>query len=126
VQSRIFNKRFIVVSVFLVFFLTLLFIRCFYLQIFQFGRFSKLAKVQQSDTIILEPHRGRIFDANGNVLAANLAVESVYAEPHRIEDFSETAKALCETLDLQEDFVVNRLNQRKFFVWIKRKVEKKK
>lgn len=121
-QSRVFNKRLAAIVVFLFFSLSFLFFRCLYLQVFKFDKFSKLAQNQQSATIILEPQRGKIFDANNNILATNLTVESVYAEPHRIENLDETVTALSGILGLPRDFVAERLKQRKFFVWIKRKI----
>lgn len=121
-QSRVFNKRLLILVVFFFFSLSYLFFRCLYLQLFKFDKFSQLAQGQQSATIILEPQRGRIFDANNNTLATNLIVESVYAEPHRIKNLNETINVLSGILNLPQDFLAERLKQCKFFVWIKRKV----
>ncbi len=123
-QTKVFNKRLVVIFILFFLSLALLFIRCIYLEILKFDKFSQLARIQQSTAVVLEPHRGKIFDINKNILATNLSVKSVYAEPHRIEDFNGTLKALSEILNLEEDFVIERLSQPKFFVWIKRKLSK--
>lgn len=123
-QTKVFNKRLVVIFILFFLSLALLFIRCIYLEILKFDKFSQLARIQQSTTVVLEPHRGKIFDINKNILATNLSVESVYVEPHRIGDFNRTVKALSEILNLEEDFVIGRLSQPKFFVWIKRKLSK--
>ena len=123
-QTKVFNKRLVVVFILFFLSLALLFTRCIYLEIFKFNKFSQLAQNQQSTTVILEPQRGKIFDTNKNILATNLSVESVYAEPHHIEDFNRTVKVLSEILNLEEDFVMERLSRPKFFVWIKRKLPK--
>lgn len=123
-QTRVFNRRFFIVYGCIYFLLLLIFVRCVYLQIFTHRKYSELAREQQSAVLILEPRRGKIFDAKSNILATNLAAASVYAEPHHIQNFNETVNELCEILNLPQDFVAERLKQRKFFVWIKRKISK--
>ncbi|MFH1856244.1 MAG: penicillin-binding protein 2 [Candidatus Omnitrophota bacterium] len=120
-RSKVFNRRFAVVVVLFFFILSFLFLRCMYLQILKFDKFSKLAKTQHSATVILEPVRGQIFDVNNNILAVNLSAESIYAEPHRIEDLDNTAGILSKKLNLSEAFIRERIGQKKFFVWLKRK-----
>jgi cell division protein FtsI/penicillin-binding protein 2 len=122
VQSKVFNKRLFVIIIFLFFSFAFLFIRCINLQILKFSKFSQLAQSQQSTTVILEPQRGKIFDTNMNILATSLAVESVYAEPYAIENLNDVANTLSRILNLEKSFIMERLNQPKFFVWIKRKV----
>ena len=123
-QRGFFSKRLVIIFVVLFSCLTLLFARCLYFQVFQFANFSHLAKNQQSTTIILESQRGKILDSERNILATNLAVESVYAEPHRIKNLNQTVRSLKEILNLEEEFILDRLKQQKYFVWLKRKISK--
>jgi len=69
--------------------------------------------------------RGLIYDRNGVELAVSLEVDSVYAEPSKIEDVDAAAKALSEVLHLPFKDVARRLSTGKHFAWIKRQISHK-
>ncbi len=114
-------------SIFFFFLLLLGFLaaRLVLIQIISFPFYSSVAKDQHTITIPLEPTRGTIFDREMRVLAVNLKVDSVYANPREVADEAAAAKVLVPILGLDEDFVLERLRREKGFVWIKRKVTKK-
>lgn len=107
----------------------LIFLRLFYVQVIDSAfRLSKLAANQHALTIELSPERGRIFDRNLNVLAVSRNVYSVYAVPR---DMTQREKAiamrtLASCLGLKGNYLSERLNKDKLFVWIAREVPDEK
>jgi cell division protein FtsI (penicillin-binding protein 3) len=65
--------------------------------------------------------RADVFDRNGVVLATNLPVSSLYADPKNILDASDAAQKLASALpQLNFDDVLAKLKSDKKFVWIYR------
>ena len=65
--------------------------------------------------------RGTIFDRNGNELATNLVVESVFVVPQEVRDRKYTSKVLASALGQNYDRVYKEVSSKKQFAWIKRK-----
>ena len=65
--------------------------------------------------------RGTIFDRNGNELATNLMVESVFVVPQEVRDRKYTSKVLASALGQNYDRVYKEVSSNKQFAWIKRK-----
>ena len=96
--------------------------RLAFIQIIEFPFYSAIAKDQHTVSIPLEPRRGTIFDRNMRVLAVNLNIDSVFANPREIKDKVHAARSLASCLGLKEGLVRDRLSRDKGFVWIKRKI----
>ena len=125
-KSRSFRNvvkvRLIVVSSLLLLFAVSLIARLANLQITQHK--TLLAKSEK------QPHhgnlktyfgRGTIFDRNGNELATNLVVESVFVVPQEVRDRKYTSKVLASALGQNYDRVYKEVSSNKQFAWIKRK-----
>ena len=70
--------------------------------------------------------RADIVDRNGQLLATSLVAHSLYADPKRIWDPVETARALRTVFpDMDEASLVNKLSSRSRFVWIQRRLTPK-
>ena len=113
---------------YLIFFLliTLLFAllaRLFYLQIFRFDKFSRMASEQHNKVSKVLPRRGTIFDRYMDPLATNLEVASICANPRVIRDKETTAAILSDVLGVDKTVLLNKISRDKAFVWIKRKVD---
>ncbi len=96
--------------------------RLFYIQIAKSEFYSQKACAQHNLTIKLEPQRGTIYDRNMRRLATSLPVYSVYAVAKDIGGKRAVAELLGPILNLDEEFLLERLQRDKSFVWLKRKV----
>ncbi len=93
------------------------------------GRLALLGTVTTDDAIegvardIIQASRPPILDRNGIVLAVDIRVPSLFAEPRRIIDVDEAVHKLRTVLpDLDEAWLRGRLTGDEGFVWIKREV----
>lgn len=114
-----------IVTVGLIFFLGFLLLgaRAFVLHLSDNSKLTRLTKNQYKRRVVVAPKRGNILDRNGETLAIDIRVDSVYATPHRIKDPESLAKNLSKALKLPLKKVQNRLfKKEKKFVWIKRRI----
>jgi len=96
--------------------------RAFQLQVLQGDDFKERAERQHQRVVPLSPQRGTIYDRNGEEMAVSIEVDSIYANPQKIEDAPGTAKALAVALDLPLDKVRRKLQSGNSFQWLKRRV----
>ncbi|MBN2308677.1 MAG: PASTA domain-containing protein [Candidatus Hydrogenedentes bacterium] len=74
----------------------------------------------------LEIERGRIFDADGGILARDRLAPSLWVDPSKVREPEKAAKRLSALLDLDEADVLDKLTRcnaagvKMRFVWIKR------
>ena len=70
--------------------------------------------------------RNEIVDRNGVLLAVDLAIVSLYANPSLLFDPTYTTNKLCEIFpDLKKDDLLKSLKSKKSFAWIKRNITPK-
>ena len=100
--------------------------KLFYLQVIQRSELVSRSERQYVRTVKIFYDRGKIFDRNGNEMAANLEMESIYVHPGEVSDKNYTARVLSEILGKKFEDTLRKLKSRKSFVWIKRKVEPEK
>jgi len=91
----------------------------------ELGLFEAVAEPPLASRDDLAPAltRADIVDRNGEILATNLEVQSLYADPVRVLDPEAAAAALVQVLpELSEAQLLARLESNRRFVWIKRKL----
>ncbi len=96
--------------------------RSFYLQVLQHDQLVKLAERQHHRTIPIIPARGGIFDRDGAPLAVSLDMDSLYAEPRRIDDPAATAATLAPLLQLPQQELLKKLDADRSFAWVARQM----
>ena len=96
--------------------------RAFDLQVLQEQQWGERAERQHQKVIPLTPQRGTIFDSNGEELAVSVDVDSIYAEPRKLEDRAVAVKQLAKALGLSAQEIRSRLKGNSNFVWLKRQV----
>lgn len=104
------NRKFKLITLFLVFSLIVVFLA------FQLGKVAlrDFSKIQEN--MISRPE---LYDRNGRLIAGNHFIESVYANPSKIETPKEYARVLVSVFpDLKYEDVLNKLKSGKNFVWI--------
>ena len=80
------DSRIKIVFLILVLLFSFIIFRVFYIQIFDYGKLSKLAQDLWSRDLPIEANRGLILDRNGVVLADNLTTTSLVLIPNQIKD----------------------------------------
>jgi cell division protein FtsI (penicillin-binding protein 3) len=95
--------------------------RLFYLQVIKHDELLSRSERQYASTAKIFYGRGNIYDRNGNALAQNIEVESVYVNPAEILDPERVARILSSTLEMDQGQLLTKISAKKHFVWIKRK-----
>ncbi len=85
-------------------------------------RLRAMAEEQYLREIELPPRRGRILDHNGAELASTADVDSIYCNPRRLPEPREAAHKLARVLGIDQKDLAQKLGQKRFFTWVKRKV----
>ena len=106
----------------------LLMVRLCYIQLVDGKRLSEMAYEQQTLDRVINPKRGTIYDATGQVLAQSSTVETVTVNPGNIkeEDKEKVAKKLSELFDLDYEKTLKKVSKRSSIETIAKKVEKEK
>lgn len=94
------DKRIKIVFLIIITILFLVFIRVFYIQVFEYKKLNKLASSLWSRNLEIEADRGKILDRNGEVLADNLTTSSLVLIPNQIKNKEDTTKKLANILGL--------------------------
>jgi cell division protein FtsI (penicillin-binding protein 3) len=97
--------------------------RLFSLQVLQAEELTARADRQHRKTVTVEGGRGGIYDRQGNPLAINMDVPSVFGVPASLENPSGVARDLARVLHIRADEIERKLKQERSFVWIARKVD---
>ena len=83
--------------------------KLFYIQIIQHDYYSSLANKEHWRDETISPRRGSILDANGNVLAASVVFESLYANTSQITSPEKAARDLAGVINEPVNEVQNKL-----------------
>lgn len=123
------RKRIVWVGIWVIICFCALIMRTAWLQIVRGDELSAAAREQQTSDNIINPQRGLIYDRNMKILANNLSVETISISPKNVrgnskQDAKEIAKNLADILSLDDDEVLEKINKKSNFEYIKRKVEK--
>jgi cell division protein FtsI (penicillin-binding protein 3) len=110
------------VTVFFIAALAVIFARVYQLQVLQQDYLRGIAENGILGTTTLPPKRGVIYDREGHELAISVQTGSVFAHPKQIKDKIKTARSLSRILGEKESLILKRINRKRSFVWIKRRI----
>jgi cell division protein FtsI/penicillin-binding protein 2 len=116
------HVRLLFLAGFVLFWMTAVFGRVAYLQLFLHSEYLTRAARQQRHTIDIYPKRGVIFDRNMHPLAMSVPVQSAFAIPAEIKDRAMAARLLAGALGMPAEEIRANLDSGSPFVWIKRKL----
>ncbi len=97
-------------------------VRLWNIQVVRHSPLKKTAIKQFKQNIYLNPDRGKIYDRNGDELALDINVDSVFAVPSELSNCKRTSRKLAGILGMNELSLERGLRKRSNFVWLKRKV----
>ncbi len=104
------RKRLLIVILSIAFLFCALSVRLFYLQIIKGSWLSGKAAEQWYRDLPLEAPRGKILDTNGEVLADNRNVYTVYVRPRAVRDFDAVSRVLANELALDYSKLYDKLS----------------
>lgn len=111
ISSFVIRKRLIVFLVFGMIVFTVILFRLAYVQLVIGDDITDKAKDLWSRNIPFEPKRGEIKDRNGEVLATNVSMPSVYVVPRQVVDKNKTAADLAKILEADEKKILERIEK---------------
>jgi cell division protein FtsI (penicillin-binding protein 3) len=120
------HVRLLILAGFVLFWMTAIFGRIAYLQLFCHSEYLSRAARQQRHTIDIYPKRGVIFDRNMHPLAMSVPVQSAFAVPAEIKDRELVAHLLSDAVGMPAEEIREKLDSGSTFVWIKRKLPPEK
>ncbi len=119
------DRSLIIFSLFIGAFFVLL-VRLAVVQLLQGDVLRKRAESQGVLSTRLLPWRGTIYDRNGGELAISVSADSIYIRPGEVEKPDEVVSELAEVLGEKPAVIRKKVASSIPFVWVKRKVEKKR
>lgn len=96
--------------------------RAFQLQILSQETLKPLAARQHLKAIQLQPDRGLIMDRNKEKLAISIQMDSVCADPGKIENREAAAATLAPILGVDKKVILKKLTTHKNFCWLARMI----
>jgi cell division protein FtsI (penicillin-binding protein 3) len=115
-------NRLLIVACLTLLWMTAVFGRLGYLQLFRHSEYMARAQRQQQRVIEITPKRGAIYDRNMHPLAMSIPVDSAFAVPSELGDQQLAARLLSGVLGIPREVLGARLESSHSFVWIARKL----
>ncbi len=116
------HVRLLFLAGFVLFWMTAIFGRVAYLQLFCHSEFLTRAMRQQRHTINIYPKRGVIFDRNMQALAMSVPVQSAFVVPAEVKDRAMAARLLSVPLGMSAEEIREKMDSGNSFVWLRRKL----
>lgn len=116
------NWRQNLVFILIILFAAVIIYRLIFIQILNHQYWQALAQGQQKFFETWQGERGEIFFQQGVPLAVNRNFDFVYLSPPEIEKPEETAQILSLILDLNKDFILEKIKKDSYYELIKKKL----
>ena len=94
--------------------------RAYQLQVLQSHKLTGLAERQHQRVVPLVPKRGILYDRKREELAISMDVDSVFAQPGKMENLTGAARKIAPVLGKKPEAVLKKLKEEKPFVWLER------
>ncbi len=125
VSNRLVSRRIVILMFAIILGILGLTARLVYIQLLHNQFFQTKAMNQRLQAIPIDARRGTIFDRNGIPLAMSVSANAIYAVPAQVREKAKSARLVADILDLDYDFVLNRVSKRSSSEWIKKRVSTK-
>ncbi len=117
-----FSRRLMVCGSLVVFGFCMLGVKLSIIQIRDRDRLVAYAERQLRRTLVVRPRRGDVVDVRGRPLAVSINAPSLFANAREVADPWNTSLALKEILGGSTEDYFKKLNGRRRYVWLKRKI----
>ncbi|MCJ7663723.1 MAG: hypothetical protein MUO24_05735, partial [Desulfobacterales bacterium] len=118
-----FKGRTIIVFAFFILCFGFIAVRAYHMQVLERGKSLTVAQNQYyARRINLASQRGTIYDSQGRELAVSMRVNSLYAQPDKIDNKGAVAAQLAPILNKDAGEISELLASPKPFVWLQRKI----
>lgn len=98
--------------------------RLFFLQVIVSGEYSANASEVRTIKFDISPHRGTIYDRNGNVLAVSVDATTIYCNPQEVTNAEYEARKIAAILDEDEEYYKELLKRdASTYVYIERQAD---
>ncbi len=101
----------------------LVFLRLIVVQGVQHDAWTKRAERAHEKNVKIEAERGSIYDRNGQALAMNVELLSVYAVPRTIAHPVSVSRKLAPLLGMSPKTLLKKLDNKRRFAWLFRKID---
>ena len=118
-----FSRRLILCGALAAFGFCTLGVRLFVIQVRDRDRLVAYAERQLRRTLAVRPRRGDVVDARGRALAVSINAPSLFANARVVADPWKTSLALQKILGGSAADYFKKLNRRRRYVWLKRKID---
>ena len=118
-----FSRRLMVCGVLVGFGFCMLGVKLFIIQIRDRSRLVAYAERQLRRTLLVRPRRGEVADARGRPLAVSIKAPSLFANAREVGDPLKASRALEKILGGSAEDYFEKLNGRRRYVWLKRKID---
>ncbi len=122
-EKKYIRFRIYIVAAFFIIGLGVILARAYQLHVLEKDRLDAIARAGYIGTTKLPPKRGTVYDREMHELALSVEVGSIYAHPRQIKDKAKTARTLSRVLKEKQNNILNLLNSKSPFVWIKRRID---
>ncbi len=85
--------------------------------------YRNMAKVQQLKSEEIPVKRGLVLDRKGRELAINIDTESIFSDGAELKSVKDTAAKLAQLTNKSPEVLLTRLNTKKRFSWVERKMD---
>jgi cell division protein FtsI (penicillin-binding protein 3) len=121
--TKHFKIRALIVFAFFILCFGFIAVRAYHMQVLERGKSLAVAQNQYyARRINLASHRGTIYDSKERELAVSMMVNSLYAQPDKIDNEGAVATKLAPILGKDADEISALLSSSKPFVWLQRKI----
>ena len=106
-EAKIFSSRILSSAIIILIALGIIFLRFFYLQVFEYKSLLANSEKNRIKTSSLPPARGFIYDRNNKLLVDNLPTYRLELTPEKVANLPEMLKLLKPLININEDDLVN-------------------
>ncbi len=96
--------------------------RAYQLQVIQSKKLAAMAERQCQRVVPLVPKRGILYDRRKEEMAISVEVDSVFAQPGKVEDVRAAAQKIGPILGHKPAALASKMNKEEPFVWLERAI----